>query len=191
MKALVLVPAVLVFASGCIGAAPKAPKKWSVEWSRLVFDRSDLAELPPVKLMSVDVRAPYGGTNMPVLRADGSIAFDSFNAFAAPPASLLKGAAFDALESSCAFERVVSGASAVRTPLSIEVYVKKLALDCRKEEHRDATVALTLVLTSNMSVVASSSAEATVPVTDGNFASAFSSAFSEAMLSAVGRLEAR
>ena len=175
----------LPLVGGCLGTAPKAPKTWSVEWTNPSVARIEREKMPAVKLLLVDVRAPYNGNRLAVLRGDGSIAFDSYNSFAAQPAAILRGAAFDALGASGAFERVVSGASSAATPLSAEITVNRLALDCRRSGHRDALVSLTLVIVGNRTVVESASAEASVAVAGGDYSTAFSRAFEDALLSAV------
>lgn len=191
MKPCVLIAALLPLVGGCLGTAPKAPKTWSVEWTNPALERVERAKMPAVKLLLVDVRAPYNGNRLAVLRADGSIAFDSFNSFAAQPAAILRGAVFDALEASGAFERVVSGSSVAITPLSAEITVNRLALDCRKSNQRDASVSLSLVIVSNRTVVASASAEASAAVAGGDYSTAFSKAFEDALLLAVGSIDIR
>lgn len=183
--------ALLPLAGGCLATAPKAPKTWSIEWSKTGIERTAESKLPAAKLLLVDVRAPYNGSRLAVLRGDGSMAFDSFNSFAAQPASLLRGAAFDVMEASGAFERVVSGGSIASTPLAAEVTVTRLALDCRKLEHRDALVSLTIVLVGNRTVASSASAEASAPVEGGDYSAAFSKAFADAMMSAIRSLQAQ
>ena len=189
MKLRIVIVALLPLVGGCLGTAPKAPKTWSVEWTNPAVERVERDKMPAIKLLLVDVRAPYNGNRLAVLRADGSIVFDSFNSFAAQPAAILRGAAFDALAASGAFERVVSGASFAITPLSAEITVNRLALDCRKSNHRDALVSLSLVIVGNRSVVASASAEASVTVEGGDYSTAFSKAFEDALLSAVRFIE--
>lgn len=190
-RILHLALAALPLFAGCLGSAPKAPKNWSVEWTKTAVERSEKEALPAVKLTQLDVRAPYNGTNLAVLRSDGSIAFDSFNSFAAQPAALLKGAVFDAVEASCVFSQVVSGNSAAVAPYAMEITVTRLALDCRTEGRRDATVSLTTVLVGSRSVVASASGEAAVPVSEGNLSQAFSAAFAEALISSLRSLDVK
>ena len=177
--------------AGCLATAPKAAKNWSIEWVKTAIERGESDTLPAVKLAQLDVRAPYNGAHLAVLRADGSIAFDAFNAFAAQPAALLKGAAFDSLESSGVFSQVIAGNSAALAPYSIEITVTRLALDCRVAERRDASVALTVVLVGSREVVSSAHSEAAMPVEEGNISQAFSAAFAEALVSAVRSLETK
>ena len=98
---LLLVPAL----AGCLGSAPKPPVNWTIDietGSKVAF---------------AAVCAPYGGQRFAVLRADGSIAFDPCNSFAASPGSIIKDAVVG---------RKGEGA----------LFVRRLALDCRAEGRR-------------------------------------------------------
>jgi len=130
--------------AGCLGSAPKTPAYWTIE--------ADAAE----KAASVVVCAPYGGQRLAVLRANGSIAFDPCNSFAASPAAILK----DAL--------VARGGSGVVT-------VRKIALDCREAGRRDAVVELDIALGDR-----AASGSASVSAADGNYTAAFTRAFAQA-----------
>ena len=194
MKSRSLTIAMLSVVSGCLGTAPKAPRNWTVEWAGRSAEAAEVevaADAPSVKLLQVEVMAPYGGTRLAVLRGDGSIAFDSFNAFAVQPAAILKGAAFDVVEHSGVFSRVVRPGSSAAADLALEVTVTRLALDCRAEGRLDASVAIAMTLVRGRSVVSASRGEATAPVEDGNFSAAFSKAFEEAALSAVRSLDVK
>ena len=67
----------------------------------------------------------------------------------------------------------------------------RLALDCRAEGRREASVALVMTLVRGRSVVASSKAEASAPLEGGNFSAAFSRAFGDAALAALKSLEVK
>ena len=176
--------------AGCLGTAPKAPKNWTVEWTGTTVENASDAKAPSVKLQQLEVRAPYGGSRIAVLRPDGSIVFDAFNAFAAPPASLLKGAAFDVVEASGVFSRAVRPGSSAAADLSLEITVTRLAFDCRAEGRREASVELVMTLVGGRSVVSSAKGEASAPV-DGDFSAAFSHAFENAVLSALRSLKVK
>lgn len=194
MKLHVAMIAVLPLLAGCLGTAPKAPKNWIVDWTAPAAAAASgeaPSDAPSVKLLQIDVLAPYGGTRLAVLRGDGSLAFDAFNAFAAQPASLLKGAAFDVLESSGEFSRVVRPSSSATAELGIEVTVTRLALDCRAEGRAEASVAVAVTLVGGRSVVSAARGEASVPVDGANLSRPFSKAFAEAMLQAIRSLKAR
>ena len=77
MKKYVLSLLPLLFA-GCLGSAPKAPVKWTVDAdTRLAVS-------------AITVAAPYDGTRLAVMRSDGSLAFDAYNVFADRPRRLLE-----------------------------------------------------------------------------------------------------
>ena len=54
-----------------------------------------------------------------------------------------------------------------------------------------ASVALTVVLVGSRNVVASASGEAAVPVAEGNFSQAFTSAFSDALIASIRSLDVK
>lgn len=151
--AFLLVPAL----AGCLSPAPKSPVNWTLEFEA------------PARVAQVVVCAPYNGTRLAVLRPNGSIAFDGFNAFAAPPASIIGDA--------CASRRA-HGA----------LIVRKLALDCRTEGRRDALVELDLALEDNGP---RAHGRAAVPTADGNFTAAFSTALLQACNQALEGLKAK
>ena len=176
--------------AGCLSAPPPVPEHWTIE-----FARPESAEAPApaelafgaVRVVSVDVRAPYNGQRLVVLRPDGSVAFDAFNGFAAPPAALLKGAAVDVIESTGVFSRVLSSSSSASGAYAVELTVTRLALDCRTPGSRAAVVALKATLLNGRDVVGVSPGEAAVPVEDGNFSQAFSRAFTAALAEAAAK----
>lgn len=135
-----------------------APPKPPVNWTIEVASGARVA--------SVAVCAPYGGQRLAVLRQDGSIAFDPRNSFAAAPAAILR----DAVAS-----RLGEGALVVR----------RLALDCRAKDRRDAVVELEIALGERIGRGA-----AAEPTADGNYTAAFSSAFERAYAQARRELEA-
>lgn len=153
MKRLFLLSAFVL--TGCLGSAPKRPVCWTIETE------------PLAAVGRVVVSAPYSGTRFAVLRADGSLAFDAYNVFAASPSAILS----DALVS-----RRKNGVLTVR----------KLALDCRKPDQREAVVELE-ILRWGVTVKGAASA----PTADGNYTAAFSAAFSAAYRQAVQALPAK
>ncbi len=139
--------AAVIFAfacAGCLSPAPKSPVNWTVD-----IDTDD-------KCAFAMVCAPYGGQRIAVLRPNGSIAFDPFNAFAASPSAIIKDAV------------VARGGTGT-------LVVRRLALDCRRPGRRDALVELEL--TDGKQTFKGSAAE---PTADGNFTAAFSHAFKQA-----------
>lgn len=143
--------------SGCLGSAPKSPVNWTIE-----------AEVSR-KVSLVTVCAPYDSARIAVLRPNGSIAFDSFNAFPASPSAIVRD---------LVTARRAGGALVVR----------KLALDCRAEGRRDALVELEIDPADGEPP---SKGRSSVPTDDGNFSAAFSAAFSTAYEQALSGLKER
>lgn len=197
-KAIVILPAAAIALGGCISSAPKAPDNWVVEFSRAKA-AEDALEAPAnggdekriVRISQVSVRAPYDGIHMAVLRADGSLAFDPGNAFAAPPGPMLRGIAQDAVVASGLFSRAIASNSSAASDFALEICVTRLALDCRREGRRDATVELGLVLVRGRDIVGSSRAEGRSATGDRDFSAAFSQAFAKAMKAALQDLKVR
>ena len=131
----------LALLAGCLSSAPKDPVCWLVE--------ADTG----LTVSAVRIRAPYDSARIPVLRADGSIAFDAYNVFAAKPSRFV--------------------ADAVKTVRNGEALtVRTFALDCRGEGKRDALVELELE--------GGVKSVGTAPTDDGNYSKAFSAAFMKA-----------
>lgn len=187
MKNFLVCLAALAFC-GCLSSAPKAPKKWLVGEIKGEAAKIAGVKRDSVKLVRVEVRAPYDGARFAVLRPDGSVAFDPENAFAATPAHILAGAAFDVLESSAFAETVLDSKTSVPSPLHMEVIVTRLALDCRNEGRRDASVAVMLRLVESRRTVSVSRGEAAVLTDEADYTESFSIAFSRAMSEALKRL---
>lgn len=176
---LLLVP-VLV---GCLGPAPMASENWMIECAS-VPQNEIVRGAEIVRLAQVNVRAPFDGRGFAVLRPDGSVAFDAFNGFASPPAALIRGAAEDFFAQTPVYRRVVSANSAAGARYVLEISVTRIALDCRREGRRDASVALSLVVLDGRTVQAVHHGEASSPTDDGNYSAAFSRAFTDALAAA-------
>ena len=183
--------AVLLLASavsGCFTARPPEVRDWAVEF----LGRSKAAaksKFGVVRVSQVSVRAPYDVRGLQVMRADGSLAQDPYNRFAAAPSQLLKGPVLDAFEVSGAFEGVVGQASSAAVSVVAEVSVSRFALDCRADGARTAVVALTvLVLDRDRKIAALVRGDGKADAADGDYAKAFSEAFSAAMESAARQL---
>lgn len=175
---------------GCLSAAPKAPRNWLVEWDRaqIPSEASRKAAFGLARLSSVAVRAPYDTSHIAVLRDDGTVAFDPCNTYAASPAQLLRGAAADALSSSGVFERVLPSGSAAAADVSVEIVVRRLALDCRSGGAREALVEIETVILDARSVVAAAGAQSRVDASEGDYSAAFSRAFAQAVRKAAADL---
>ncbi len=175
---------------GCISSAPRAADNWTIEFLRTVEGADgDDKRLPGVRISHVTVRAPYDGTRLAVMRANGSLAFDSYNAFAAAPGQLLRGAVQDAVEASGVFSSVYAANSSALCDMTLETTVTRLALDCRKEGRRDAVVELTLVLLKGREAVCTTRAEGKAASGDGDYSAAFSRALGKAVRSAMDEMD--
>lgn len=176
------------FLGGCLSSAPPAPTNWTIAPEAAAVSAAAQPKWGTARLALVTVRAPYDGQKLAVLRKNGSLAFDSFNLFAAAPAALLRGAARDVAARSGLFARVVPAASAAAAPYALEVSVTRLALDCRTEGVRNAVCELSLTLLNGREIVGVASGEGTSSVHNGDFSAAFSTAFTTALSGALKNL---
>ncbi len=183
MKLKILALALLPCLTGCLAPAPTPPENWTIECAELPRHANARSD-ETVRLAQVSVRAPFDGRQFVVLRPDGSLAFDAFNGFAAPPAALIRGAAEDAIAASGAFARVVAANSPSSARIAIELCITRLALDCREEGRRKAVVALSLTVLDGRTVQSVLHGEASHPADDGNYSAAFSRAFADALAAA-------
>lgn len=172
---------------GCIGSAPRAPENWAIELSRAgdvgLGGLESCSEM--VRIAQVSVRPPYDGTRLAVLRSDGTIAFDPYNAFAVSPGLMLRGAIQDATAASGAFRCALSANTSAACSLTLETTVTRIALDCRKEGRRDAIIELTMLLLKGREPVASAHTEGKAATSDSDYSAAFSRALAKAARSAL------
>ena len=193
MKKLVALALIPVLA-GCLSSGVPIASYWNMEYlpgqsrsaqdgkSEVTATKCDIA-----RVSQVIVRSPYNENGIVVLRGDGSVAFDSYNEFAAQPSTLMKGVVFEAMGASGLFKTVVNPSSAAMSSASVEVMVTRLALDCRKEGVRTAVAEVLIRLLAGAEVLVakgSGSADAA----DGNYGAAFSRAASAALDSAFDQL---
>lgn len=174
--------------TGCLTATVPDVSRWLVEYRPVKAEQPKLRDLGVARLSQLVVRSPYNEEGLAVLRANGTVAFDPCNEYAAQPSFLLRGAAFDALVASGLFNTVVGATSKVAEDCTVEVAVTRLALDCRKEGERKAVVEVLLRLVKVDALAKTAEGSATVDAADGNYGAAFSQAFSAALLEAAGRL---
>ncbi len=188
----ILIPALLaIFAAGCLSSAPPEPKSWTVN------PRSDLKPTTrenayrATRLGGVTVEAPFNGSKFAVRRADGSVAFDPCNGFAARPDALLRGPLRSRLEADGRFGHVVNSSSAATVDAAVEVHVSDLSLDCRKEGTRTARAAVSVDVlrgrTREVTGFADGAGEA--DAADGDYSRAFSSAVDSAIRAALENLK--
>ena len=187
MKKIFALLAVPVLA-GCLSSSSMPPAvRWMLAY-RGTLTSAAVPKFGATRLSQVIVSPPFNSLGLAVLRADGTLAVDPYNEFAAQPSQLLKGLVFEALSSSGLFSTVVGPASAASAPNSVEVVVSRLALDCRKDDRRRA-VATVLVRVLNKREIASvTTGEGAVDAADGDFGKAFSTAVSLAVESALKQI---
>ena len=178
--------------AGCLSSASlKTPANWLLASDSAEFAVASKPELGEARLAVVAVRAPYDGRSLAVLRPDGSIAFDPYNQFAAVPSALAKGAALDVLRRTGRFVGVQPAVTTADVRTTLEVVVDELALDCRAEGERQASVRLTLVLIRDRQVVSARTGEARADASAGDYSAAFGTAFAKALAGAAARLNVR
>lgn len=184
LLALLLVPAL----AGCLTAS-KAPEPvtWTVG-AGPVARRAETPSFGVTRLSQVNVRAPYDVPSLAVLRADATLAFDSYNRFAALPSHLLKGAAQDVLAASGRFAAVVPSTSSASATHVAELTVTAFRLDCSSETRTAETGVSLLILDGRRTIVASACGDGRADATDGDYGSAFAKAFAQAVEKALGTL---
>lgn len=178
----------LPLAGGCLTSTVEPPVAWNVELARDVLPPRAKARFGVVRLLLVEMRAPYTDRGIAVLRANGSIAFDPCNSYAAAPIQLMKGVALASLEASGLFEAVVTSGSSVDSEIDAEISVRKLALDCRQEGSRLAVAEVSVRLVRNHAIAAEVSGAGVADAADGDYAAAFSKAATEAFADALKRV---
>ena len=181
---LMILPAL----AGCLSPAKIAPVAyWPVAYNGPVVSVPS-AKYGVTRGLQIVVCAPYDGTSLTVLRADGTVAFDPLNAFAAAPSKLLKGAMFDAMVASGLFDEVIGTGSIATASSSAEVVIDRLALDCLQDGERKAVVALHVRILKGHEIVATAKGEGASDAASGNYGSAFSDALSSAFVMAFAQL---
>lgn len=173
--------------AGCLTSTPPEVAHWVVDYDGRV-EAAKTAKYGVARLTQVQVRAPYNRDDLVVMCADGTVAFDPCNSFAAAPPQLVKWVAFDALSASGLFDRVVGSSSGARTPVSVEVVLNRLALDCRQEGERIAVAAALVRILRDGAVVAVAKGAGTADAKAGDYGKAFSSAISESINAALKQL---
>lgn len=174
--------------TGCLSANVSKAVNWTLVPEASDFVAADERKFGEARLAIVTVRAPYDGRDLVVLRPDGSLAFDPCNQFAAVPSALIKGTALDVLRGSGLFKGVQPAVTTADVDCNLELVVDELALDCRTEGQRMASVRLALAMIRKRQVVAVGRGAASVETTDGNYSAAFGKAFTKAVSAAVAKL---
>ena len=186
MKRILAVFGVPVLA-GCLTTNPPEVSFWPLEYKGTANVSAD-ARFGVARVSQVLVRAPYNSAEITVLRADGSLAFDAYNEYAAVPSSLLKGVLVQALQASGRFKAVVNASSSVRSAVSVEMFVGRMALDCRTTGERHAVVELLVRIIGEGDEIWIVKGEGRESAADGNYGVAFSKAVTAALESALGGL---
>ena len=186
MKKLIVFSLVPVLA-GCLTASAPKVSQWILEYEGSVRT-AQAAKYDVGRVSQVMVRSPYNEVGIAVLKADGSVAFDSYNEYAASPTAMLKGMVSDAMNASGLFGSVVNASSSVRSTAMVEAFFTRLALDCRTEGTRKASVAVTVRILGADDRAGIAKGEGTADAADGNFGAAFSKAASAALRAAFDQL---
>lgn len=189
MNKTILFALLAAVSSGCVSLTATTPT--TAEWTTVAVEsrKTGEAKFGVARLAQLEVRQPYDVRPIAVSRADGSLAFDAYNRFAAVPSQILRGAALDVLAASGRFGSVVSKVSAATTDCLIEVTVKDILLVSKGEGQLEASVDVAiLVLDGHREIAGSGSAAATSDASDGNYGAAFSRAFTEALTKATETL---
>lgn len=173
--------------AGCLSPAPKAPTQWIIEPIEVRIDKESVIQPSNVKRLDrLIVLSPFDKTAIAVRRADGSIAFDELNAFAAPPSSLMKNAALCQLKNSDSNTIALPRESKAQETSEWEIIVHKLYLDCQKPGERIAKVELTAIsIAPNRAITYCATAIGECNAFDGNYSKAFSEAFAKALRQAL------
>lgn len=187
-KTLAVVLAASALAGCLTSASTPEIACWSIEYTGEMAGRGVEPRFGVARVSQIVVRAPYTVKGIAVLRANGTVAFDPYNEYAAGPNALLKGVVEDALAASGLFKGVVGATSAAGAAVSAEVTVARLALDCRREGLRNAVAELEIRLLAGRDIVSSSRGSGIADAADGNYGAAFSGAVTEAIKAALGRL---
>ena len=186
--------AALLFCAGCLSSSTPTPKAWMV---------SPTSDPPPAapqpgafsttRQGAVTVSAPFDSTSFIVRRADGSVARDPYNVFAAPPSALLRGAVRARLEADGRFGRVVPQSSSASADVQVEALVGDLSIDCSEQSRRTARAAVSLdVLRSGRGgrdVILSGDGIGSADASNGDYSAAFSQAFDAALVAALRNLK--
>ena len=166
--------------SGCLSASAPRVTQWLLEYGGPVKE-TRLTKYEVGRVSQVQVRSPYNEVGILVLRADGSVAFDPYNEYAANPTAMLKGLVFDAMDASGLFGTVVTSSSSVKSQALAEVLVSRLALDCRQEGARRAVASVRVRLIADDGKALYVQGDGEADAKDGNYGAALSNALSTAL----------
>ena len=174
--------------AGCLTLSPSECTDWNVECAEATMRVAERPKFGVARLSLVELRAPYAAREIAVLRANGSVAFDQCNSYAASPVLLLRGVALEALDRSRLFSGVVGASSAVDSDVDVEVAVTRLALDCREENARRAVAAVSVRLVRAHKIVAHVAGRGSADASGPNYSASLSDAVTSAFSDALGKL---
>ena len=186
-----IVIAMLAGLAGCFTASEPKISHWPMTFA---VDSVSLAsaEKPSygvARLMQIEVRSPFDNPSLAVARADGTLAFDPLNEFAASPGLLLRGVVYDSLAASGKFRAVVPGGSVAKAEFALEVSVVRLCLDCQEEGVRRAECELSIRLLRDREIVKTAQGTGEADALAGDYGQSFSKAVSAALASALSKLD--
>lgn len=191
MKRIIPIVFVPVLA-GCLTSTVPSVAEWIVQTEpqtqkEMLSKQPAQTEFGIARLSLLSVRAPYDSRSFQVLRADGTIASDSFNRFAAVPSQLLKGLVLDRLAKSTQFTTLVASSSSASVDSIVEVTITKLLLDCTNDDSRLAEAELTMmILDRERQIVRSSYGRGVADAKNGDYGKAFADALKSAIDRAIG-----
>ncbi len=189
MRQAVLFVACGLVLAGCLGGRAPEPRRWLVEAPGAVPAAAARPVWGSVRVARLAVSAPYDGQRLAVRRADGTLALDGRNVFAATPGALLRLPTREIVRASGLAREVLLEGSSARADATLEIEVDILALDCTQAGTVRAQVALEATLLADRRFVQAVRGSASVPA-DGNFTAAFSSAYAQALTGALKELGA-
>jgi len=174
--------------AGCMTASVPTVSYWYVTSP---VDRP-LVEKPKygvVRISQVIVRAPFDSRQIVVRRADGSIAFDAYNNFAALPSQLFKAPVIASIANSGLCTLAVDAASSARTDDVTEAIITDLALTTADDGTLNANVSVIYrLLDQKRDIVSIALGSGIAAVENGSLTHAFSAAFAKASSKALSEL---
>lgn len=187
----------LALCCGCFSTSRPDTKSWTVEPAAGMVRENRPEEGTPAfvttRMGGISVCAPYDRTAFVVRRPDGSVAFDAYNEFAASPSTLLRAPVMSQLAADGRFGRVVAPSSVAGADAAVEVLVRDISLDCRDGSRRTARAAVSVdvVKTGRGARVVALSGDGTSEsdASAGDYSTAFSEAFNEALAAALRALK--
>ncbi len=190
MKNLLYIILPFVFA-GCFSSSAPETKSWMIESTSVIPARKTpppegASAFEATRMGNVKVSAPFDRASFVVRRKDGSVAFDAYNAFAAAPSALLRMPVLTHVENDGRFGRVLTQTSVAGADAAVEVLVRDLSLDCRKEGERKARAAVSIDIVQagergRKKVALAGDGEGEADAANGNYSEAFSSAVNAAL----------